>query len=176
MLSPAHLEELASVLCDPEASLNDKVVTVTLLKNAEVASKGTLPLCQDTGTATILAKKGQQVWTGVKDEAYLCKGIFETYTEENLRYSQNLPVTIYEEINSGCNLPAMIDIHASEGMVYEFFIMAKGGGSSNKTMLFQETKAVLNPADLKYFLIEKMKTLGDIGMSALSFSIRYRGV
>ncbi len=159
-LSPVHLEQWASALNDPDASENDKTVILALLKNAEVAAKGILPICQDTGTATIKAKKGQQIWTGVRDKAYLSKGVIDTYTEQNLRYSQNLPLSVYKEVNSGNNMPALIDIQAVEGMEYQFFFMAKGGGSSNKTMLFQETKAILNPLDLKRFLAEKMKTLG----------------
>ncbi|MGO9017784.1 MAG: fumarate hydratase [Syntrophobacteraceae bacterium] len=160
MLRTAHLEKLAAILNDREASLNDVVVALALLRNAEVAAKGVLPLCQDTGTATILGKKGQKVWTGGDDEERLSRGIFETYTEEYLRYSQNIPLNLYDEANSGCNLPAQIDIPAAKGMEYEFLFMAKGGGSSNKTALFQETRAILNPADLERFLVEKMKTLG----------------
>lgn len=160
LLRTAHLEKLASVLDDPEASQNDRLVALALLRNAEVAANRVLPLCQDTGTATILAKKGQRVWTGANDEEYLCRGIFNAYTEENFRYSQNVPLDLYEEENSGCNLPAQIDIHSVEGMDYEFLFMAKGGGSSNKTALFQETRALLNPADLENFLVEKMKGLG----------------
>jgi len=160
MLRTAHLEKLASVLNDPEASSNDVAVALALLRNAEVAAQGILPLCQDTGTATILGKKGQQVWTGGDDEENLSRGIFKTYTEENLRYSQNIPLNLYDEANSGCNLPAQIDIHAAKGMEYEFLFMAKGGGSANKTALFQETKVLLNPAGLERFLVEKMKTLG----------------
>jgi len=160
MLRPAHLEKVAAILKDPEASPNDRGVAVAMLRNAEVAAKGILPLCQDTGTATIVAKKGQQVWTGVRDEERLSEGIFKTYTEENLRYSQTIPLTMYEEKNSGTNLPGQIDIYAAEGMEYKFLFVAKGGGSANKTYLFQETKALLNPASLEKFLVEKMKTLG----------------
>ncbi|MGA7877134.1 MAG: fumarate hydratase [Desulfoferrobacter sp.] len=160
MLRPAHLEKVAAVLKDPEASPNDRGVAIAMLRNAEVAAKGILPLCQDTGTATIVAKKGQQVWTGVRDEERLSKGIFKTYTEENLRYSQTIPLTMYEEKNSGTNLPGQIDIYATEGLEYKFLFVAKGGGSANKTYLFQETKALLNPASLEKFLVEKMKTLG----------------
>ena len=160
MLRPAHLEKVAAILKDPEASPNDRGVAIAMLRNAEVAAKGVLPLCQDTGTATVVGKKGQQVWTGVKDEEYLAKGIFKTYTEENLRYSQTIPLTMYEEKNSGTNLPGQIDIYATDGMEYKFLFVAKGGGSANKTYLFQETKALLNPASLEKFLVEKMKTLG----------------
>jgi fumarate hydratase class I len=131
-----------------------------MLKNAEVASEFVLPLCQDTGTATVVGKKGQQVWTGVRDEAYLSRGIFDTYTGRNLRYSQTLALTMYDEKNSGTNLPAQIDLYATEGMEYKLLFLAKGGGSANKTYLFQETKALLNPEKLEQFLTEKMATLG----------------
>ena len=160
MLRPAHLEKVAAILSDTESSPNDKGVAVAMLRNAEVAAKGVLPLCQDTGTATIIGKKGQQVWTGALDEEFLSKGVYKTYTEENLRYSQTIPLTMYEETNSGCNLPAQIDLYATEGMDYKFLFVAKGGGSANKTYLYQETKALLNPVSLEKFLVEKMKTLG----------------
>jgi fumarate hydratase class I len=160
MLRPSHLEKVAAILEDPEASANDRGVAIAMLRNAEVAAKGVLPLCQDTGTATIVGKKGQQVWTGVRDEEYLSKGIFKTYTEENLRYSQTIPLTMYEEKNSGTNLPGQIDLYATEGTEYKFLFVAKGGGSANKAYLYQETKALLNPASLEKFLVEKMKTLG----------------
>lgn len=160
MLRPAHLEKVAAILSDPESSPNDRGVAVALLRNAEVAAKGVLPLCQDTGTATIVGKKGQQVWTGAKDEDYLSRGVFKTYTEENLRYSQTLPLTMYEEVNSGTNMPAQIDLYATDGMEYKFLFVAKGGGSANKNYLYQETKALLNPTSLEKFLVEKMKSLG----------------
>lgn len=160
LLRPKHLEQVAGILDDPEASDNDRGVALALLRNAEVAAEGILPFCQDTGTATIYGKKGQQVWTGGGDEEALSRGVFETYTEENLRYSQTVPLTMYEEQNSGTNLPAQIDLHAVEGMEYRFLFVAKGGGSANKTYLFQETKALLNPERLVSFLTEKMKTLG----------------
>lgn len=160
MLRPKHLEKVAAILSDPEASANDRGVAVALLGNAEVAANGILPFCQDTGTATIVGKKGQQVWTGAKDEEYLSQGVYKTYTEENLRYSQTIPLTMYEEINSGCNLPAQIDLYATDGMDYKFLFVAKGGGSANKNYLYQETKALLNPASLEKFLVEKMMTLG----------------
>ncbi len=160
MLRPAHLEQVAAILDDPEASDNDRYVALTMLRNADVSSHGILPFCQDTGTATVVAKKGQQVWTGGGDEKHLSKGIYKTYTEENLRYSQTVPLDMYTEKNSGTNLPAQIDILATDGMEYEFLFVAKGGGSANKTMLFQETKALLNPKSLIAFLTEKMKTLG----------------
>ena len=160
LLRPAHLEKVAAILSDPESSPNDRGVAISMLRNAEVAAKFILPFCQDTGTATIVGKKGQQVWTGGKDEEFLSKGVFKTYTEENLRYSQTVPLTMYEEVNSGCNLPAQIDLYAADGMEYKFLFVAKGGGSANKTYLFQETKALLNSASLEKFLVEKMKTLG----------------
>jgi len=159
-LRPAHNEQVSAILDDPEASPNDRAVALTMLLNAEVSAEGQLPFCQDTGTAIVVAKKGQQVWTGCKDEEALSKGIFETYTKENLRYSQTVALDMYTEQNSGCNLPAQIDIYATKGMEYSFLFIAKGGGSANKTYLYQETKALLNPATLENFLIEKMKTLG----------------
>ena len=160
MLRRAHNEQVAKILSDPEASENDKYVALTFLRNAEVAAKGILPFCQDTGTAIIHGEKGQQVWTGYCDEEALSLGVYKTYTEENLRYSQNAPLNMYDEVNTKCNLPAQIDIEATEGMEYKFLCVAKGGGSANKTYLFQETKAILNPATLVPFLVEKMKTLG----------------
>ncbi len=160
LLRTAHQKQVAKILSDPEASENDKFVALTMLQNAEISSKGILPFCQDTGTATIVAKKGQQVWTGGGDEEALSKGVYETYTKENLRYSQTIPLDMYKEINSNCNLPAQIDIQAVDGAEYKFLCIAKGGGSSNKTYLFQETKALLNPETLKKFLVEKMKSLG----------------
>ncbi len=160
MLRPEHNEQVAKILNDPEASRNDKAVALTMLLNADIAAKGVLPFCQDTGTATIVAKKGQKVWTGGGDEEALSHGVFDTYTTDNLRYSQTLAIDMYKEKNSGNNLPAQIDIYATDGAEYKFLFVAKGGGSANKTYLFQETKALLNPASLEKFLIEKMKTLG----------------
>ena len=161
MLRPAHNAQVAKVLSDPEASENDKYVALTMLRNAEVACKGKLPFCQDTGTAIIHGEKGQQVWTGFCDEEALSKGVFKTYTEENLRYSQNAPLTMYDEVNTKCNLPAQIDIEATEGMEYRFLCVTKGGGSANKSYLYQETKArIQNPGTLVPFLVSKMKTLG----------------
>jgi fumarate hydratase class I len=160
LLRSKHLEQLAAILKDPEASRNDKAVALELLENAEISARFELPNCQDTGTATIVAKKGQQVWTGECDEAQLSRGVHKAYTEENLRYSQVAALDMYEEKNTACNLPAQIDVYATEGMAYEFLFVAKGGGSANKTMLFQETKAVLTPPNLKKFLVEKMKSLG----------------
>ncbi len=157
----AHLAKVAAILDDPEASQNDRGVALALLRNAAVASGFKLPMCQDTGTATIIGKKGQRVWTGgVKDEEWLSRGVFETYQKENLRYSQTIPTSMYDEINSGTNLPAQIDIFATPGEKYEFLFVAKGGGSANKSMLFQETKALLNPASLEKFLSEKLRSLG----------------
>jgi len=160
MLRREHNEMVAKILHDPEASENDKFVALTMLRNAEVASKGVLPFCQDTGTAIVAAYKGQQVWTGCNDEERIALGVYKTYTENNLRYSQNAPLTMYDEVNTGCNLPAQIEIHAEEGDEYKFLFVAKGGGSANKTYLYQETKAILNPKTLVPFLIEKMKSLG----------------
>ena len=160
MLRREHNEQVAKILSDPEASDNDKYVALTFLRNAEVACKGQLPLCQDTGTAIIHGEKGQQVWTGFCDEEALARGVYDTYTQENLRYSQNAPLTMYDEVNTRCNLPAQIDLEATEGMEYKFLMVTKGGGSANKTYLYQETKALLNPATLVPFLVEKMKSLG----------------
>ena len=157
---PAHLAQLGAILDDPEASENDRGVALALLRNAEVASGFVLPMCQDTGTATIVGKKGQRVWTGGRDAEHLSRGVFETYAKENLRYSQTVPLTMYDEANSGSNLPAQVDVYATDGMEYHFLMIAKGGGSANKTFLFQETKALLNPASLVTYLSEKMKTLG----------------
>ncbi len=160
LLRREHNEKVAKILSDPEASDNDKFVALTMLRNAEVAAKGVLPFCQDTGTSICAAYKGQQVWTGCNDEEKISLGVYKTYTENNLRYSQNAPLTMYEEVNTGCNLPAQIEIHACEGNEYHFLFVAKGGGSANKTYLYQETKAILNKKTLVPFLIEKMKTLG----------------
>ena len=161
LLRRSHNEQVAKILSDPEASENDKYVALTFLRNAEVAAKGKLPLCQDTGTAIVHGEKGQQVWTGGGDEEALSLGVFKTYTEENLRYSQNAPLTMYDEVNTRCNLPAQIDIEATEGMEYRFLCVTKGGGSANKSYLYQETKArIQNPGTLIPFLVEKMKSLG----------------
>ena len=161
MLRRAHNEQVAKILNDPEASENDKYVALTFLRNAETSVKGQLPLCQDTGTAIIHGEKGQQVWTGFCDEEALSLGVFKTYTEENLRYSQNAPLTMFDEVNTRCNLPAQIDLEATEGMEYRFLCVTKGGGSANKTYLYQETKArIQNPGTLIPFLVEKMKSLG----------------
>jgi len=160
LLRPEHNDSVAKILRDPESSQNDKGVALAFLRNAEISANFELPICQDTGTATVIAKKGQQVWTGGKDEEFLSKGVYKTYTEENLRYSQTVALDMYEEINTGTNLPAQIDIQAVDGDAYKFLFMAKGGGSANKTSLFQETKALLTPESLVKFLVGKMKYLG----------------
>ncbi len=160
MLRPEHNDMVAKILNDPEASVNDRAVAITMLLNADISSKGVLPFCQDTGTATIVAKKGERVWTGANDEEALSHGVFDTYTNDNLRYSQTIPLDMYTEKNSGNNLPAQIDIYSTEGDEYKFLFVAKGGGSANKSFLFQETKALLNPATLEKYLVEKMKLLG----------------
>ncbi|MBJ6725905.1 fumarate hydratase [Geomesophilobacter sediminis] len=160
MLRPEHNEMVAKILSDPEASQNDKGVALAFLRNAEVAAKFELPICQDTGTAIVMGKKGQAVWTGANDEEFLSKGVYRTYTEENLRYSQTIALDMYKEANTGTNLPAQIDLYATKGAEYKFLFMAKGGGSANKTYLYQETKALLNPDSLVKFLVAKMKTLG----------------
>ena len=161
LLRRAHNEQVAKILTDPEASDNDKYVALTFLRNAEVAAKGQLPLCQDTGTAIVHGEKGQQVWTGFDDEEALSLGVFNTYTQDNLRYSQNAPLNMYDEVNTRCNLPAQIDIEATEGAEYRFIMVAKGGGSANKTYFYPMTKATIqNEGTLLPFLVEKMKSLG----------------
>lgn len=159
-LRSSHLEQVAAILDDEEATDNDRMVALMLLKNATIAANGILPNCQDTGTATIIGKKGQQVWTGADDVEHLSKGVHKTYTEENLRYSQTAPLTMYEEVNTRTNLPAQIDLYADEGDAYKFLFVSKGGGSANKTFLYQETKALLNPKRLMEFAEEKMRSLG----------------
>ena len=157
----AHNEQVASILRDPEASENDKYVALQFLRNAETAVKGVLPFCQDTGTAIIHGEKGQQVWTGFEDEEALSRGVYNTFTEDNLRYSQNAPLNMYDEVNTKCNLPAQIDIEATEGAEYRFVMVAKGGGSANKTYFHPMTKATIqNEGTLLPFLVEKMKSLG----------------
>ena len=160
LLRPSHLSQLSAILKDPEASANDRYVALELLKNACIAAGMTLPSCQDTGTAIVMGKKGDAVWTGGGDKKALSQGIYNIYTQTNLRYSQVAPITLYEEKNTGTNLPAQIDIEAVEGSSYSFLFMAKGGGSANKTFLFQQTKALLTPEKLTAFLKEKMLTLG----------------
>ncbi|MBA3849702.1 MAG: fumarate hydratase [Opitutus sp.] len=159
-LRPKHVEQVAAILKDPEASNNDRYVALTLLKNAEIAAGGILPMCQDTGTAIVFGKKGQQVWTGANDAEWLSRGVYECYTKENLRYSQTAALDLFKETNTGTNLPAQIDLYATEGAEYELLFVAKGGGSANKTYLFQETKALLNPKSLEKFFAEKMQLLG----------------
>ena len=160
LLRPEHQKQVASILSDPEASDNDKYVALTFLRNAEISAKGILPFCQDTGTAIIMGKKGNQVWTDGNDEEALSRGVYNTFVNENLRYSQNAPLNMYDEVNTGTNLPAQIDLYAVKGNEYKFLCIAKGGGSANKTYLYQETKALLTPGKLEAFLIEKMKSLG----------------
>ncbi len=159
-LRSSHIKQVAAILDDPEASDNDRYVALTLLKNAEIAAGGILPMCQDTGTAAVFAKKGQQVWTGANDAEAISKGIYECFTKENLRYSQTAPLDMWNEVNTGTNLPAQIDILATEGAKYEFLFVAKGGGSANKMFLFQETKALLNQKSFEKFVGEKLPLLG----------------
>lgn len=160
LLRTAHLEKIAKILDDPEATDNDRFVAYTFLVNAQIAAEGQLPSCQDTGTAIVMAKKGENVYTGVDDAEYLSKGIFNTFQEKNLRYSQLVPLTMFEEKNSGNNLPAQIDIYAERGNEYKFLFLAKGGGSANKTFLYQQTKAVLNENKLAEFVNAKIRDLG----------------
>src|SRR5579862_3793657 len=160
LLRPGHLAQLRAILDDPEASANDRFVAFDLLKNANIAAGKILPMCQDTGTAIVMGKKGQQVWTGADDAAAISDGIRRTYTETNLRYSQLAPLSMYEEVNTGDNLPAQIDLYAEPRDEYKFLFIAKGGGSANKSFLFQESKAVLNPASLLKYLDGKIRSLG----------------
>jgi fumarate hydratase, class I len=160
LLRPGHNEQVATILRDPEASPNDRGVALAFLRNAVVSARFELPICQDTGTATVVAKKGERVWTGGRDEEHIARGVHQVYTEENLRYSQTVGLDTYREKNTGTNLPAQIDIAATDGDTYRFLFLAKGGGSANKTMLFQETKALLTPEKLERYLVEKMKSLG----------------
>ncbi|MGE0651454.1 MAG: fumarate hydratase [Alphaproteobacteria bacterium] len=160
LLRPGHLSQLRKIFDDKEASDNDRFVAFELLKNANIAAGGVLPMCQDTGTAIVMAKRGHRVLTDGDDEARLAEGIQRTYAEDNLRYSQMAPLDMYEEVNTGTNLPAQIDMFASEGDEYEFLFIAKGGGSANKTYLYQETKALLNPKALLEFADAKIRTLG----------------
>jgi fumarate hydratase class I len=159
-LRPAHLEKLRTILLDPEASTNDKFVARNMLENQVVAVEGQLPTCQDTGTATVIAKKGQQIWTGIDDSEAISKGVFQAYQERNLRYSQIAPLSMTQEKNTGNNLPAQIDIYAEEGDAYKFLFIAKGGGSANKTLLFPMTQSLLNEKELEKFFKEKLKYLG----------------
>ena len=160
MLRPALQQQVADILSDPDASENDKYVALQFLRNSEISAKGILPTCQDTGTAIIVGKKGQNVWTGGNDAEALSQGVYNTFIEDNLRYSQNAALDMYKEVNTGTNLPAQIDLYSTEGEDYKFLFVTKGGGSANKTYLYQETKALLTPGKLKSFLIEKMRSLG----------------
>jgi len=160
LLRPGHLQHLADIVCDPESSENDRYVAREFLKNAVIAAEGEFPLCQDTGTAIVFGKKGHRVWTEPPDEAPLSQGIYRAYVNHNFRYSQNAPLNLYDEKNTGCNLPAQIELHAAKGSAYTFLFIAKGGGSANKTFLFQETKAILTPERLVDFITEKMRALG----------------
>src|SRR6476646_1580789 len=159
LLRPGHLAQLAAILDDPEASPNDRFVALELLKNANIAAGGVLPSCQDTGTAIVMGKKGQLVFTGGGDEEAIARGVFDVYTTTNLRYSQLAPLDMYKEVNTGSNLPAQIEIFATDGDAYKFLFMAKGGGSANKSYLYQETKALLNPGSLLKFVESKLKSL-----------------
>jgi fumarate hydratase, class I len=159
-LRSAHLEKVRKILDDPEATDNDRFVALALLRNSVIAADGQLPTCQDTGTGIVFAKKGDSVFTGINDAKALSKGIYNTYKSRNLRYSQVVPYTMYDEKNSGSNLPAQIDIYSTEGDQYKFLFLAKGGGSANKTYLFQETKALLNPDSLEKFIVDKVNSLG----------------
>ncbi|MFP2958053.1 fumarate hydratase [Myxococcus sp. 1LA] len=160
LLRPGHLQQLAHILEDPEASSNDRFVALELLKNANIAAGGVLPSCQDTGTAIVMGKKGQYVITGGNDEEAISRGVFDTYQTSNLRYSQMAPLDMYKEVNTGNNLPAQIELYATDGDAYKFLFMAKGGGSANKSYLFQETKALLNPQSLLNFVDAKIRSLG----------------
>lgn len=160
MLRSSHLESLRRIIDDPEATDNDRFVAYNLLQNAAVAAEGALPSCQDTGTAIVMGKKGENVYTGVDDGEYLSKGIYNTYQKRNLRYSQVVPLTMFDEKNSGSNLPAQIDIYAKKGDYYEFLFLTKGGGSANKTFLYQKTKSLLNEKSLEEFIKEKISDLG----------------
>ncbi len=160
LLRPGHLRQLRSVLADPEASGNDRFVARDLLKNACIAAGGVLPMCQDTGTAIVMGKRGQHVLTDGRDSEHIARGVYDAYTQLNLRYSQLAPLTMFSERNTGTNLPAQIELYATAGGEYRFLFMAKGGGSANKSFLYQQTKAVLNPASMLAFLDEKIRILG----------------
>jgi len=160
LLRPSHLKQLRSILDDPEASPNDRYVARDLLQNANIAAGGILPMCQDTGTAIVMGKRGQGVLTDGRDEEHLARGVYDAYTQLNLRYSQMAPLTMWDEKNTGSNLPAQIEIYATDGDAYKFLFMAKGGGSANKSYLYQETKAVLNPARMASFLEQKIRAIG----------------
>ncbi|MDR3035457.1 MAG: fumarate hydratase, partial [Kitasatospora sp.] len=159
-LRPAHLAQLRRILDDPEASPNDRFVALDLLKNVNISAGGILPMCQDTGTAIVMGKRGQHVLTSGEDESAIARGVFDAYTKLNLRYSQMAPVTMWDEKNTGNNLPAQIELYATDGDAYKFLFMAKGGGSANKSYLYQETKAILNEASMLNFLEQKIRSLG----------------
>ena len=160
LLRPAHLTQLRRILDDPEASPNDRFVALDLLKNANIAAGGVLPMCQDTGTAIVMGKRGQNVLTSGTDESAISRGIYDAYTKLNLRYSQMAPLTMWDEKNTGSNLPAQVELYATDGDAYKFLFMAKGGGSANKSYLYQETKAILNEASMMAFLEQKIRSLG----------------
>lgn len=176
LLRPAHLAQLSKVLKDPEASSNDRFVAMELLKNANVAAGMALPSCQDTGTATVIAKRGQNVWTDGNDEEALSRGIYDTFTGTNLRYSQVAPQSMFVEKNTGTNLPAQIDIYATSGDEYKFLFMAKGGGSANKTQLFQKTKAILSPSALAEFLKGEVQAIGTAACPPYHLSVVVGGL
>lgn len=163
LLRPAHLQSLSNILKDPEATENDRLVALELLKNANIAAGFVLPSCQDTGTAIIMGKRGQYVWTDGEDERHLSKGVYNTYTKTNLRYSQVAPLDMFTEKNTATNLPAQIDIYGTKGDAYKFLFIAKGGGSANKTYLFQQTKALLNEKSLEEFVKKNIMSLGTSG-------------
>jgi fumarate hydratase class I len=171
LLRPGHLQQLRSILDDPEASSNDRFVAFELLKNANISAGGILPMCQDTGTAIVMGKKGQQVWTGADDSEAIAHGVYKSFNERNLRYSQVAPLKMFEEVNTGDNLPAQIELYATDGDEYDFLFVAKGGGSANKSFLFQETPARLTEAGLLKFLDEKIKTLGTAACPPYHLSI-----
>lgn len=173
MLRPAHQQQVADILKDPDASENDKYVALQFLRNSEIAAKGILPTCEDTGTAIIVGKKGQRVWTGGGDEEALSRGVYNTYIEENLRYSQNAALDMYKEVNTGSNLPAQIDLYSVDGEEYKFLCIAKGGGSANKTYLYQETKALLSPGKLKNYGRQDAH-VGHRGLPAVPRGVRHR--
>jgi fumarate hydratase class I len=160
LFRPGHLAQLRRILDDPEASSNDRFVALNMLRNANISAGMVLPSCQDTGTAIVIGKKGQRVWTSSDDETALARGVYETYTQTNLRYSQLAPLSMYDEVNTGTNLPAQIELYATSGDEYHFLFVTKGGGSANKSFLFQETKALLNPQSLLAFIDQKVRTLG----------------
>ncbi len=172
MLRPAHQKQVAAIFTIQKPAKTTKYVALQFLRNSEIAAKGVLPTCQDTGTAIIVGKKGQRVWTGGGDEEALSKGVYNTYIEDNLRYSQNAALDMYKEVNTGTNLPAQIDLYAVDGDEYKFLCVAKGGGSANKTYLYQETKALLTPGKLKNFLsVQKMRTLGTCSLPAVPYRV-----